>query len=296
MDGRIEFKNPKPIIPALLTPFDSEGEVNAVALRELIEKCIGEGIDGIFACGSTAEVFLLTKKERRRTMEAIIDCVDERIPVIAHIGSPSPMEAIKLAKHARKQGASAVSAVPPFYHPYSDQEIIDFYFRLADEAEAPVVLYNIPMFTHVELSVERFRPLYEDERILGLKFTHTDLIELSRIKRYFPEKWLFMGLEESLLGALSMGADGSIGSTFNDIAPLGIKLRNAYLNEDMDLALDMQRRINRYCDALKVAGGPRGIKYALSLKGYDVGGCRLPYQPITDAGMRAMDAASAETL
>ena len=111
--------NIKGIIPALVTPFDSNGKVDYGVLSELVNRLIDQGVDGFYSCGSTAECFLLTDDERKKVMETVIETVDGRVPVIAHVGNIGTEKTIELAKHAEAAGASAVSSVPPFYYKFS---------------------------------------------------------------------------------------------------------------------------------------------------------------------------------
>lgn len=285
------FKNERPILPALLTPFDENGKIDEDALGDLIDKLILDGADGFFACGSAAEVFLLSRKERKKLAEMIVDCVDERVPVILHVGSPSPIEAIKLGEHAAKLGVDALSAVPPFYYKYTKEEVRRFFFELADATGLKVLAYNIEMYTGVPLNLNTQEELIADERILGLKHTSANLTELNQIKRHYPEKLMLQGLEETLLGALAMGADGAIGATFNDTTALACQIRDLFLEGDMKNALEAQNKLCVFTEALGKVGVTRGIKYALSLKGYRAGECRDPYDPITEEGKQIIEEA-----
>lgn len=285
------FKRKTVMLPALLTPFDARGEIDYGALARLIDRLIGEGADGIYACGSTSEVYLLAREERMRLLEAIVRLTAGRVPVIAHVGSPSQREACALAEHAAACGVCAVSAVPPFYFHYAIGEIKRYYQAVADAAQLPVLLYNIPEFTGVSLNAQNAGDLMADERILGVKHTDYNLYQLQQLKAHFPRKLILNGHEECTIGALALGADGGIGSSFNCIGPLVYRLRDTFEAGDFAGAMILQGRVNAVTAALNAAGGFRAIKYMVKLQGIDCGQCREPFDPISDEGKRIIEAA-----
>lgn len=283
------FKRKTVLLPALLTPFDARGEIDCGALGRLLDRLIGEGADGIYACGSTAEVFLLSFQERKQLLEAVVRLTAGRVPVIAHVGSPSQREACALAEHAAACGARAVSAVPPFYYHYGLDEIKAYYFAVADAANLPVLLYNIPEFTGVSLNAQSAGDWMADPRILGVKHTDYNLYQLQQLKAHCPDKWILNGHEECTIGALALGADGGIGSSFNCIGPMAYRLRDLFEAGDFAGAMAQQRRLNAVTAGLNAAGGFRAIKYMVKLQGIDCGACREPFAPIDDEGKRIVE-------
>ena len=285
----LKFAHERAILPALVTPFDHRGEINFAALDALADRLLEDGVDGFYATGSTGEALLMSTEERKQVAEAVLRRVDGRIPVIVQVGSTNPREAMELARHAADHGASAVSSVPPFYYKYSTAELKEFYFRLADAAGLPVLVYNVSVYTGVDFNMQNAGDLLTDSRILGVKHTNYNLYTLNRFKVNCPGKLVFNGFDECLLGGLSMGADGAIGTSFNVLAPLVTRIRDLFLENRMQEALAAQNLLNDYVDAIIKVGVIGATKYALTLQGIDAGLCREPNAPISAEGKRVME-------
>lgn len=273
--------NIKGIIPALVTPFDSNGKVDYGVLSELVNRLIDQGVDGFYSCGSTAECFLLTDDERKKVMETVIETVDGRVPVIAHVGNIGTEKTIELAKHAEAAGASAVSSVPPFYYKFSFNEIANYYEGIAKAVDLPMIVYSIPAFSGVEITADNLKTIIDASGAKGLKYTSYNLFELEKIHRRFPDLKLFNGHDEVMLNALPIGIDGAIGSTFNVMAPKYIALKKAYEAGELSKATAMQGEINDIIEIMIKAGVNQSIKYWLSKAGLDCGNCRKPFAELT---------------
>jgi len=271
----------KGIFPALLTPFDAENKINETALRALIEMNLAKGVSGFYVCGSTAEVFLLTEEERRFLYRAVKSIVGERAVLIAHVGDISTDKAIAYAKYAQSLGYDAVSAVAPFYYKFSFAEIKKYYFDIANAVSLPMIIYNFPGFSGVTLSAEQIGDFFADDRFIGLKHTSADTFALSRIKTSFPEKVLYNGFDEMMLGGLAMGADGGIGSTYNFMAEKFIRLLSLFGENRMTEAQKLQQEINVIIAALCEAGVMQGEKAILCAMGIDFGKMRAPFAELT---------------
>ena len=287
-----KFAHEKAILPALLTPMDARGELNLSALDALVDRLIGEGVDGFYVMGSSGEALLLSTGERKAVAEAALARVQGRAPVIVQVGSTNPREAKELARHAAAHGADAVSSVPPFYYKYSTEELKRFYFDLADAAGLPVLVYNVSLYTGVEFNMQNAGDLLTDPRILGIKHTNYNLYTLNRFKKSCPDKVIFNGFDECLLGGLSLGADGAIGTTYNAFAPLAMRIRDLFAANRMEEALSAQNLLNDFVDAILQTGAIAGTKYALTLQGIDMGPCREPNAPMTPEGRRAIEEAA----
>lgn len=290
----VRFAHKQAILPALLTPFTADGMINYKALDALIDRLVEEGVDGFYATGSSGEALLMSTEERKQVAAAVLRRVNGRAPVIVQVGSTNPRESFELARHAAENGAAAVSSVPPFYYKYSTDEIKKFYFDLADVSGLPVLVYNVSLYTGVEFNMQNAGDLLTDERILGIKHTNFNLYTLNRFKSSCPDKLVFNGFDECLLGGLAMGADGAIGTTYNAMAPLVIRIRDLYAENRMQEALVMQNLLNDYVDAIIKAGVIGATKYTLTLQGVDAGFCRTPNAPISEEGKRVMEEAVAK--
>ena len=191
-----ETKDLKGIIPALLTPFDSDNKVNHQVLRQLVRMNVDKGVNAFYICGSTAEAFLLSQDERKSVLETVIGEVNGRCGIIAHIGAISQDNATDLAKHAKKAGADAISSIPPFYYKFSFEEIRAYYYGIAEESDIPMIIYNFPAFSGVTLDSEKIGQFLCSERFIGIKHTSNDFYSLNRFKRFFPDKLVFNGYDE----------------------------------------------------------------------------------------------------
>ena len=272
----------KGIYPALLTPFDAEGNVNHESLRRLVRLNMDKGVDGFYVCGSTAEVFMLTLVQRKEILETVVAEAGGRCRIIAHVGCLNQEQAVELAKHAKGAGADAVSSVPPFYYQFSIEDIRRYYLALADATSLPVVVYNIPAYSGVKLTVDDLLPLIKDERFLGVKHTSLDFFMLERMKTARPDLVVFNGLDEVFLAGISMGADGGIGSTYNFMAEKFIRMAACYREGRMSEALLVQKQVNAIVSAMLKMGLMAAEKEALNLMGIPMGRCVKPFPELQD--------------
>lgn len=279
-----EFKG---IYPALMTPFDAGGNVDRAALRRLVRMNMKKGVNGFYVCGSTAEVFLLTGAQRMEILETVMAEVNHALPVIAHVGCISQAQAEELARHAARLGVDAVSSVPPFYYPFTAEEIRRYYLTLADAAKRPVLIYNIPGYSGVRLTVEDLRPLLEDGRFLGVKHTSSDFFMLERMRRIRSDLVVMNGLDEMFLAGLSMGADGGIGSTYNFMAEKFVAMYRLFQAGRMREALKIQGQVNAVVETLLSLGLMAAEKEALCLMGICSSACMRPFGGLSD-GQRSI--------
>ena len=216
----------KGIFPALLTPFNEKDEINEKALEKLIEYNIQKGVTGFYVGGSTAEAFLLSDEERLQVYRLVKEIVGKRCTLIAHIGCISTGQTIMFGECVQSLGYDAVSAVAPFYYKFTFDEIKKHYFDVVEHIDLPMLIYNFPAFSGVNLTTENLKLFLNDERFIGVKHTSNDYFGLEQFKTAFPHKVFYNGFDEMFLAGLSMGADGGIGSTYNFMAEKFIKCSN----------------------------------------------------------------------
>ena len=270
------------IIPALVTPFKENYEVDYGALKELVDRLVDQKVAGFYACGSTAECFLMTADERKKVLETTVKAADGRVPVIAHVGDVGTDKTCELARHAKEVGASAISSVPPFYYKYSFDEMAGYYADMAKAVpELPLIVYNIPAFSGVEITADNIKTIIDASGAEGHKYTSYNLFELEKISRRYPELTLFNGHDEVYLNALPIGIDAAIGSTFNVMAPKYMKIEELYKKGDLEAAAEKQREVNEIIEAMIKVGVNPAIKYLLTKKGIPCGNSRRPFRPIT---------------
>ena len=271
------------IIPAFITPFTSEGEVNLTSVKEMLDWLLGYHITGVYITGSTGEGLLLSVEERQAVVETAIEKVAGSVPVIVHVGAPATATAETLARHAREVGADAVASVPPMFYAYNKREIENYYFKLKQASDLPVYFYNIPALTNHSLDVELASNLFHNGVIDGMKYTHHDMLNFRGIIEACEEKLnIFSGPDEMLLPFLTMGAHGGIGATYSAMPYLYVTLFNAWQASDLATAQKLQHTANRVISTMAKYGIIPAVKAVMQFHGIDCGAPRQPFLPLTD--------------
>lgn len=277
------------IISAMITPMHEDESVNYPALETLTQAQIARGVEGFYCCGSSGEGPLLRFEERKQILATIVQAAEGRVPVIAHVGTPRTMDAVELARSAEQNGASAVSLVPPYYYKYSRQEIIDYYRRVLNAISIPVILYNIPQFTGVELDKQTAEALLKDEQVLGVKHTSHNLYSLERMAAEYPEKVFFNGFDEIFLASMAAGATATIGTTVNLQPELFLALRQAFQSGNIARAQGLQQQINEVVEQIVARGVFQSAKYLAGKNYIDTGPVREPFVPLTVSQRSSLD-------
>jgi len=275
------MKDLKGIHAALITPFKASGEVNYTELKNIVTHLVKNGIDGFYVGGSTAEAFLLSVEERKNILEAVVEANNSRAKIIAHTGSIGTDLTVDLALHAKKAGADAISAVTPFYYKFSNEEVMNYYYEIADRTDMPTIIYNFPNLTGFSLSVQNLDDLAKNKNVVGVKYTATDLYTLERFKQRHPNMTIFNGFDEVLLYGLMAGADGGIGSTYNFMPKKYRTLMDLFNAKKYDEARIIQHEINDLIDVVAKYGAMATVKEFLTLEGFDCGICRSPFKPLS---------------
>ncbi|GHT55881.1 N-acetylneuraminate lyase [Spirochaetia bacterium] len=271
------------ILAALVTPFDESGKIDKPALRALVKKLLANGINGFFVCGSTGEAFLMEGVERREALETVAEANDGKGSLICHCGAIGTDLSIGLAKHAASLGVDAVSSVPPFYHHFSNDEILAYFHDLADASGKPVIVYNIPSFCGVTITPAMMASLRSRPGVAGIKFTSLDLFAMEQMKTNDPNMVVYNGFDEVALAGFSMGADGAIGSNFNIMGKYFIDMQRLFLQNKLSEAQAIQKKANAAIAALYGTGKLIScIKYIIGLQGIPYGNSRRPFSPLTE--------------
>lgn len=288
-------KGPHPFkgsLPALVTPF-SEGAVDYAALEAFVEWQISEGSHGLVPCGTTGESPTLTHDEHKRVVEMTIHVAKGRVPVIAGAGSNNTAEAIDLAKFAEKAGASGLLVVAPYYNKPS-QEGLYQHFKAVDAAVGiPIVLYNIPPRSIVDINVDTMKRLYDDCRnIVGVKDATMNLNRPSLERMTIGADWLMLSGEDgTALAYMAHGGHGCISVTANVAPKLVSAFQTACMAGDFKAALALQDRLMPLHRALFLEPNPGGPKYALSKLGRMKNELRLPMVAVSKSVEAEIDAA-----
>ncbi len=277
------------LMPAMVTPFDERGEVDLDATEAVVERFIEAGVDGISPLGSTGEFSHLTSDERMRFAEEVTTIVAGRVPLVIGVGAAGTKEMVELARHAESVGADAVLVVSPFYWKVGEEALFRHFATVAESVGIPVVVYNLPMLTGIDLSPSLIaRIATECPNAVGLKDTVTEYFHtvgvLREVKRVRPDFSVLSGWEDLILPSLLAGADGSI-CAFANVAPeLFVNLVRAAHKGDLERAAQLHRRVlslltlGAYSDppigAIKVAMRRLGVPISPTVRG--------PALPATD--------------
>jgi 4-hydroxy-tetrahydrodipicolinate synthase len=276
------------VLPALVTPF-RDGEVDEDAFVQLVERQIDGGVHGLVPVGTTGETATLNHEEHRRVVELCVATAAGRVPVIAGAGSNSTEEAIELVRHAKTVGADAALVVTPYYNRPSQQGLYAHYAAINDAVELPVIIYNVPSRTGVDISNETLAKLAKLPNMVGIKDATGDLARASIQRLTCGEDWVLLsGDDPTALGYMAHGGHGCISVTAN-VAP---EQCSAFFNDAMSGqwqgALYGQDRLIRLHKALFADASPSPAKFALAHLGLCREEARLPIVPCSDAALAAM--------
>lgn len=267
---------------ALVTPFNKNNEINFEKLRELLEFHIANRTDAIIVVGTTGEGATMSDEEKLATIKFSVDVVNKRVPVIAGTGSNNTSHAIWLSKEAEKLGVDGLLVVTPYYNKGNENGIYSHYKAIAESVKVPIVLYNVPGRTGVNLSVGIVKSLAQIENIVALKEASGNISYTAKIAREVPEIDLYSGNDDMTVPILSLGGKGVISVSANIIPEIVHNMVMAFMNKDTDKAKELQLKYNDLVDALFIETNPVPIKEAMNFLGYDVGECRLPLGLMND--------------
>ncbi|MEM9812489.1 MAG: 4-hydroxy-tetrahydrodipicolinate synthase [Pseudomonadota bacterium] len=278
-------------IPALVTPF-ANGRVDEAALDALVEWHVAEGSHGLVPVGTTGESPTLDHREHEAVVEQVVNVAAGRLPVIAGTGSNSTEEAISLTRHATEVGADAALVVTPYYNKPNQAGLYAHFRAIHDATEIPILIYNIPGRSIVDMTPETMGQLAELPRIVGVKDATGDVSRVSDQRRTCGEAFVqISGEDATALGFNAHGGQGCISVVANVAPRLSAELQDATLNGDYSKALKLQDRLLPLHRAMFIEPSPAPAKYALSLLGKCREDVRLPLVPASDAARAAVSAA-----
>jgi 4-hydroxy-tetrahydrodipicolinate synthase len=276
---------------ALLTPFKN-GSLDEKTFRDLVEWQIAEGTNGLVPVGTTGESPTLSHDEHKQVVEWCVEVVNGRVPVIAGAGSNSTKEAIELSRHAEKAGADAVLVVTPYYNKPTQDGLYHHYKAINDAIGIPIIIYNIPARSVVDMSVDTMKRLFELRNIAGVKDATANVIRVSLQRSAMgPGLNQLSGEDASALGFMAHGGHGCISVTSNVAPRLCAEFQSACLKGDYAGALAFQDKLMPLHTALFLETNPAPVKFALSVLGKCDETVRLPMVPVTETTRSAVRAA-----
>ncbi len=269
-------------MPALVTPFRN-GELDLDALKKLVEWHIGEGSNGLVPVGTTGESPTLTHKEHETVVEEVVKAAAGRIPVIAGAGSNNTVEAMRLAQHAEKVGADALLVVTPYYNKPTQRGLIAHFTALHDCCDLPIIIYNIPPRSVIDMSPETMGELAKLPRIVGVKDATGDLARVSYQRMTCgPDFAQLSGEDATAHGFNAQGGVGCISVTANVAPKMLSEMQAACAAGDYAKALDIQDRLMPLHKAIFTEPGLVGVKYAMSQLDLCSEEVRLPLTSLSD--------------
>ncbi|MEC9485305.1 MAG: 4-hydroxy-tetrahydrodipicolinate synthase [Candidatus Izemoplasma sp.] len=268
---------------AIVTPFDQQGGVHYEKLTELLNWHVEQKTDGIIILGTTGEAPTLSKTEKLAVFEHTVKVIDGRIPVIAGTGSNNTSATIQFSQETEKLGVDGLLVVTPYYNKGNRQGIIEHYKAINNAVNIPIIVYNVPSRTGVNLEVDVVKELSSFSHIVGLKEASGDLSYFGQIQAATPKEFLlFSGNDDVVLPTLSLGGSGVISVAANVIPRPFHDMVEAFLNNDLQKAIELQLHYMDLINGLFVEVNPVPVKAVLNLMGKNVGEYRLPLAPPTN--------------
>ena len=270
-------------IPALITPF-RRGEVDYNSFQKIIEWSLSQGSHGFVPCGTTGESPTLSHQEHKNIVKECIKIVDKRVPVIAGTGSNNTIEAIEFTKHAQDSGADGALVVTPYYNKPTQDGLYFHFKKIADSTSLPIIIYNIPGRSIVDMSIDTMTELSKIVNIVGVKDATNDLFRplLSRTK--IKKDFCYLSGEDgTTLAFLAQGGQGCISVTANIAPKLCSDLQNYWRDKKIEEALNINLKLASIHHALFVEASPGPVKFAAELLNLCTAETRLPLVPIKDS-------------
>jgi 4-hydroxy-tetrahydrodipicolinate synthase len=277
---------------ALITPMAEDGSLDPKAFQEFVEWQISEGTQGLIPVGTTGESPTLSHAEHHKVVELCVEAAAGRVPVIAGAGSNSTEEAIELTRHAKEAGADAALIVTPYYNKPTQEGMYLHYMAIADAVDLPIIIYNIPPRSVVDMSVETMARLAKHPNIVGVKDATANLARpLHTRVAIGPDFSQLSGEDHTALAFLGAGGHGCISVTANIAPRLCAEMHAAWAAGNIQEAIAIQDRLLPVHDAMFCETSPGPVKYAASLLAKSSAFCRLPMAPVADSTRARVKAA-----
>lgn len=272
----------KGVMPALVSPIDANEKINVPVLNQLLNDLLAKGADGFYLCGATGEGIAIDPEQRMVLAEEAIKTVGGRKPCIVQVASGNFEDAIRLAKHAEKVGAAAISATPPLFFSYDKDDVYNYYKKLADAVSIPMMIYYNPA-AGFHINADIAAKMFEIDNVTAIKWTSSDYYQMMRLRDLTKgEMNIINGPDEMLLMGLSAGADGGIGTTYNFMFDIIRGIYDNFMKGDLETAREYQTRAIRIISVLLNYKIIPAAKAVLEAQGYAVGNATFPMKRYSD--------------
>jgi len=276
---------------AIVTPFDADNHINFALLETLIAYHLANGTDAIIICGTTGESSTLDHEEHTQAVKFAVDCVGDRVPVIAGTGSNDTAYCLKLSLEAQRDGADGLLLVTPYYNKTSQAGLVAHFTYVADRVELPIILYNVPARTGLNIQPQTYRELAKHERIVATKEASGDISAIAKTAALCGDDLtIYSGNDDQITALLSLGGKGVISVLSNVCPQVSHDIVAKFLAGDAAGSLALQLEYLDLCNDLFRDVNPIPVKEAMCMMGWDVGPCRLPLVPMGEAARAALRA------
>ncbi|MFC7046765.1 dihydrodipicolinate synthase family protein [Halobacteriaceae archaeon GCM10025711] len=270
------------VVPPTVTAFDDAERVDYETTAAHARFVVDRGAHGVFPLGTNGEFPLLGPDERESVVDAVVDEVGGEVPVIAGVGAPSTYQTVRNAERAAAAGADGVVVVTPYYYPLDRRGAVDHYRAVTDAVDLPVYGYHIPGRTGNALDRETLAAIADLDGVAGVKDSSKDVPWLGQVVDENPDLTFLVGSDSLLYPGLAVGCAGMVSAVANVFPGLVVELYDAYDEDDVARARDLQSTVYRVRDALKAGPYMAGVKTALSLRGFEAGPLRRPLRRMDD--------------
>ena len=273
---------------AIITPF-KDGKINYDAMGNLIEWHIENKTDAIIVCGTTGESATMSDEERKTTIKFVVDKVNKRIPVIAGSGSNNTAYSVELSKYCQEVGADGLLVVTPYYNKSTQDGLIKHFTTIAESVDIPIILYNVPGRTGVNIKPTTVEKLSKVKNIVAIKEASGDISQVAEISRLCGDDFaIYSGNDDQIVPILSLGGSGVISVLANILPKETHDIVEKYLSGDVEEARKLQLSLNELVSSLFIEVNPIPVKAAMNLMGLEAGELRLPLVEISEASLKVL--------
>ena len=273
---------------AIVTPF-KDGKINYDAMGNLIEWHIENKTDAIIVCGTTGESATMSDEERKTTIKFVVDKVNKRIPVIAGSGSNNTAYSVELSKYCQEVGADGLLVVTPYYNKSTQDGLIKHFTTIAESVDLPIILYNVPGRTGVNIKPTTVEKLSKVKNIVAIKEASGDISQVAEISRLCGDDFvIYSGNDDQIVPILSLGGSGVISVLANVLPKETHDIVEKYLSGDVEEARKLQLSLNELVSSLFIEVNPIPVKAAMNLMGLEAGELRLPLVEISETNLKVL--------
>lgn len=273
---------------AIVTPF-KDGKINYDAMGNLIEWHIENKTDAIIVCGTTGESATMSDEERKTTIKFVVDKVNKRIPVIAGSGSNNTAYSVELSKYCQEVGADGLLVVTPYYNKSTQDGLIKHFTTIAESVDIPIILYNVPGRTGVNIKPTTVEKLSKVKNIVAIKEASGDISQVAEISRLCGDDFaIYSGNDDQIVPILSLGGSGVISVLANILPKETHDIVEKYLSGDIEEARKLQLSLNELVSSLFIEVNPIPVKAAMNLMGLEAGELRLPLVEISETNLKVL--------